>query len=1112
MTSGALLAFFGNRPFVLLAGAGLLFNTLWTYQSRANIREAARYGIVLSLEVLLFEIFRWEYDWIFTLASVPLVLAPFPGKFVFNDIRPRRSLVLGVVLQSLTLLALWRVAGTTAGWMRWMYLILDGAMVGGACLWTTSACLMRNVVAESGEIRDGLLLSGKRTFRDGRVEFGTFSGGLLTHGRRSFPNGDFEDGLFEGNKLKDGKCRSSSAGGVFLCTIRDKAIQGPGRLDGQNGNFKDGEFGKNAVFLSGHASWIDADGSYEKGIYRNGLFTGSAKSISSNGAWEGHVEDGILHSGWVQYADGSTAQGIFGEDGLLEVGRAQLATGEIHEGWFAGGRLNGLGRIVSDADRTVLTGRFVDGNVTQPLPYSLDEDEAYQERTDGGARPADGVEREQTATWADLRSRLAEVSNIAPDLRGIIERFVREMDRLQKTTTVTLAVVGEFNSGKSTFVNSLLGSNVARTANEECTAVPLVLKSGREIRYSGVSRDGQREPLSVADAERLQVAGSDYVRLEAEGPFPLLEQYGIELIDTPGVSSKTEGREKITLEAIGQADGCFVLMDSAQDGSKSFREFVNKVRAIQPRLYFFISRADMRSEEELEEHRTCTVPRLAKDYNVPVQHVSFVGLRSRPGILTPGDALQSISQALLADRESIQKERRRAFEDELREAVKPRLVALETTALHALDVARERTDDFPQIWRRWRDALFRIDWGKARNDFENLVTPIANSIIAEGDEKISGIVGSILFLVEQSDVEKVVSVVDGSVQKLAGELSRQIQSFVADKIAVGKEEESRVLGYLRSKGLPAQRPDKMFGLPGWNYKAVDLDEVSQMRAFLNANILGPAFSGIVERLEKSEFVTSGRGLIRGAVVAVEGHPVLALIGAGISVAHGQQKKRELIAAAQTQLRRACTQSWSGCVEAITAIPLVTQWAFDKMNRLLRTQHGDLFQTEFALARQAKRQAQSALTIIQGALACLGAFGEGPDAPRQRRALAAPRTAASDRKVLRLSNVAVGKRSLAGSGRESGFLKGRLRVWPRPFAIAVILLLLFAGGWVFFATRSPVAAPAAAVQVSPPDTAFVTPAQTPQAVGTSIQDVRHQRVKTAKLKPKRALRKDEDLGF
>jgi len=166
-----------------------------------------------------------------------------------------------------------------------------------------------------------------------------------------------------------------------------------------------------------------------------------------------------------------------------------------------------------------------------------------------------------------------------------------------------LVVLGEFNHGKSTFVNALLGADILPTGITPTTAsinhvVWAQNPTARVMLLTGESK--YLEPSQLKDW--VTVAGGraaevNYVELGY--PSPLLEN-NVVLVDTPGVNDLNEQRAEVTYGYVPRADAVVFLLDAGQALKDSEREFLRSrvLEAARDRMIFVLGKMDMLSTDE----------------------------------------------------------------------------------------------------------------------------------------------------------------------------------------------------------------------------------------------------------------------------------------------------------------------------------------------------------------------------------------------------------------------------------------------------------------------------------------------------------------------------------
>ena len=166
-----------------------------------------------------------------------------------------------------------------------------------------------------------------------------------------------------------------------------------------------------------------------------------------------------------------------------------------------------------------------------------------------------------------------------------------------------LVVIGEFNHGKSTFVNALLGADILPTGITPTTAsinhvVWAQNPTARVMLLSGESK--YIEPAQLKDW--VTVAGghaSDVNYVELGYPSSLLEN-NVVLVDTPGVNDLNEQRAEVTYGYVPRADAVVFLLDAGQALKDSEREFLRSrvLESARDRMIFVLGKMDMLSPDE----------------------------------------------------------------------------------------------------------------------------------------------------------------------------------------------------------------------------------------------------------------------------------------------------------------------------------------------------------------------------------------------------------------------------------------------------------------------------------------------------------------------------------
>jgi tetratricopeptide (TPR) repeat protein len=229
--------------------------------------------------------------------------------------------------------------------------------------------------------------------------------------------------------------------------------------------------------------------------------------------------------------------------------------------------------------------------------------------------PNDGRAREilTAARTAELPPPASsEIADVAAYLEKIVEsrrelgHFVGEVARaaanLDQPLLVT--VMGEFSSGKSSFVNAFIGADVAPTGITPTTATINVVRYGRERGGRIISRDGSTLELGWDELmSHLKAltddAARDIDRVEILVPLPQLEK--INIVDTPGLNSIQPEHEATARAFIARADAVVWVFTANQGGKASEKKALQSIRDEGKRVLGVLNKADQLSDAEITE-------------------------------------------------------------------------------------------------------------------------------------------------------------------------------------------------------------------------------------------------------------------------------------------------------------------------------------------------------------------------------------------------------------------------------------------------------------------------------------------------------------------------------
>jgi small GTP-binding protein len=172
----------------------------------------------------------------------------------------------------------------------------------------------------------------------------------------------------------------------------------------------------------------------------------------------------------------------------------------------------------------------------------------------------------------DLRSSLIQFG-AAPEDHETLADSIRQLDEL-----FLLVVVGEFNSGKSAFINALLGQKLLKEGVTPTTTQINVLKFGETQ-----ERHVENEILHTLTA-----------------PVELLAELNI--VDTPGTNAIIREHEAITQQFVPRSDLVLFVTSADRPFTESERAFLERIRDWGKKVVIVLNKIDLfQSREELDQ-------------------------------------------------------------------------------------------------------------------------------------------------------------------------------------------------------------------------------------------------------------------------------------------------------------------------------------------------------------------------------------------------------------------------------------------------------------------------------------------------------------------------------
>jgi small GTP-binding protein len=180
--------------------------------------------------------------------------------------------------------------------------------------------------------------------------------------------------------------------------------------------------------------------------------------------------------------------------------------------------------------------------------------------------------RDERTILDDLRLALVEFGASAEDI-DTLTQSIRQLDEL-----FLLVVVGEFNAGKSAFINALLGQKLLKEGVTPTTAQINILRHGPE------------HNRQVVDENQLVVT------------LPVDFLMEISIVDTPGTNAIMRAHEALTANFVPRSDLVLFITSADRPFTESERLFLERIRDWGKKVVIVLNKVDLfQDDQELEQ-------------------------------------------------------------------------------------------------------------------------------------------------------------------------------------------------------------------------------------------------------------------------------------------------------------------------------------------------------------------------------------------------------------------------------------------------------------------------------------------------------------------------------
>lgn len=162
-----------------------------------------------------------------------------------------------------------------------------------------------------------------------------------------------------------------------------------------------------------------------------------------------------------------------------------------------------------------------------------------------------------------------------------------------------LPLVGEFSSGKTTLINSLLDNPNLETASRATTASIFEIHFGADECYAEIHKeDGYID--SVKDV--IGIKNEDLKQVDVVKVYDTSTKIGAStiLVDTPGLSSNDPAHRIALSSYLPNADAILLLTDVNQQITRSLMDFIGSSKLANKPIYLIVTKCDTKTQNEVE--------------------------------------------------------------------------------------------------------------------------------------------------------------------------------------------------------------------------------------------------------------------------------------------------------------------------------------------------------------------------------------------------------------------------------------------------------------------------------------------------------------------------------
>jgi GTPase Era involved in 16S rRNA processing len=208
-------------------------------------------------------------------------------------------------------------------------------------------------------------------------------------------------------------------------------------------------------------------------------------------------------------------------------------------------------------------------------------------------------------TFEPLLSRLQEICDQF-HIVSLNRQIEASQNLLQQDRLIDVAILGQFKSGKSSFLNSIIGKPILPVGVIPVTTAITRVQYGKRERAVVRNFDGQQTEVDIGAIEEFTSEAKNPANQKnvevVDVELPSLEKYtGLRLVDTPGLGSIFKYHIETSENWLPEVGTALLAISSERPLAANDLQLIRNLRRHTPRIVLLLTKVDLLSPDQQKE-------------------------------------------------------------------------------------------------------------------------------------------------------------------------------------------------------------------------------------------------------------------------------------------------------------------------------------------------------------------------------------------------------------------------------------------------------------------------------------------------------------------------------